>query len=245
VRALLLLLPLLLLAGSCRPAPAVPSQLILWAWERPEDLRFAPSSAEVAVQTGFVELSGDGLQARGRRFPLKTDSPPSTALVHVQIDHRRPLEWTPLLRSRASAAILHYAAGIPARRVQLDFEVRASERAVLVDLLAEVRRGLPAGTLLSMTALASWCDTEGWLEHAPVDEIVPMLFRMTAGGETLRKRLAAGGDFRNPRCRAALGVASESPIVRAPPGRRVYLFNPRSWTADDFEKVRRGVEAWR
>ena len=245
MRALFPLLLCLLLAASCRPGPSAPSTLILWAWERPEDLRFAGASAEVAVQTGFVELSGDGLQARGRRFPLRTDSPPSTALVHVQIDHERPLVWTPLLRSRTSAAILHYAAAIPARRVQLDFEVRASERAVLLDVLADVRRGLPAGSLLSMTALASWCDSEGWLERAPVDEIVPMLFRMTAGGEALGKRLAAGGDFRNPRCRAALGLATDSPIARAPPGRRVYMFNPRSWTAADFDKARRGVEGWK
>jgi hypothetical protein len=80
---------------------------------------------------------------------------------------------------------------------------------------------------------------------APVDEIVPMLFRMTQGGEALRKRLAAGGDFRNPRCREALGVATDRPIVRAPPGRRVYLFNPRSWTEPDYDKARRAVEAWR
>ena len=37
---------------------------------------------------------------------------------------------------------------------------------------------------------------------APVDEIVPMLFRMQLAGERLRKRLAQGHDFRNPRCRA-------------------------------------------
>jgi hypothetical protein len=235
-----------LAAASCRQAdPPPPSTLILWAWERPEDLLFAGAEAEVAVQTGFVELAGDGIEARGRRFPLRSAAPPSTLVVHVQIDHERPLEWTPTMRARASAAVLHYAAAHPVRRVQVDFEVRASERRVLLDLLDDVRRGLPRGTLLSMTALASWCDTEGWLDEAPVDEIVPMLFRMTQGGEALRKRLAAGGDFRNPRCRAALGVASDSPIARAPPGRRVYLFSPRSWTAAEFDKARRGVEGWR
>ncbi|MET1112627.1 MAG: hypothetical protein ABWX67_13990, partial [Allosphingosinicella sp.] len=227
MRARFLLLSLLLAASCRQAAPPPPSTLILWAWERPEDLRFAGATAEIAVQTGFVELAGDGIEARGRRFPLRSAAAPSTALVHVQIDHERPLEWTGLLRARASAAVLHYAAAFPARRVQIDFEVRASERQVLLDLLGDVRRGLPRGTLLSMTALASWCDGEGWLSRAPVDEIVPMLFRMTHGGEALRKRLAAGGDFRNPRCRAALGVASDSPIARAPPGRRVYLFSPR------------------
>jgi hypothetical protein len=245
MRARLLLLSILAAASCRQAAPPPASTLVLWAWERPEDLRFADGEAEVAVQTGFVELAGDGLEARGRRFKLKAAAPPSTALVHVQIDHERPLEWTPRLRARTSAAILHYATAIRAKRVQLDFEVRASERAVLLDVLADLRRELPGGTLLSMTALASWCDTEGWLERAPVDEIVPMLFRMTVGGEALRKRLAAGGDFRNPRCRAALGIATDTPVDRAPAGRRVYLFNPRSWTAADFEQARRGVEGWR
>jgi hypothetical protein len=243
VRLLLLLSILALAACAPRDQPAA-SRLILWAWERPEDLRFADPATEVAVQTGFVEIAGTGLQARGRRFALKVGRPPGIALVHVQIDHAQPLDWTPSLRARVSAAILHFAAAIPARRVQIDFEARASEHRVLLDVLHDVRQALPRATLLSMTALASWCDTERWLDQAPVDEIVPMLFRMQQGGEALRLRLAAGGDFRNPRCRSALAIATDSPIVRAPPGRRVYLFNPRSWTAADFGAARREVEGW-
>lgn len=241
-RAALLIAGTLLLS-SCQPArPAAP--LILWAWERPEDLRFVGDQAEVAVQTGFVELAGNGLRSRGRHFPLRVARPPTTALVHVQIDHSTPLDWTPSLRARTAAAILHYADAAPVQRVQVDFEVRASERQVLLDVLHDVRRGLPPGTQLSMTALASWCDTETWLDQAPVDEITPMLFRMTDGGDALVRRLKKGGDFRNPRCRKALAVSTDTPIVRAPTGRRVYLFNPHSWTSKDFEKARREVGEW-
>ena len=232
--------------ASCGPAAQRgESQLVLWAWERPEDLRFAGPDAEIAVQTAHIELDGDRFEARGRRFPLKAARPPETVVVHVEIANRRPLLWSPILRVRVSAAILHFARVVPARRVQLDFEVRASERRVLLDVLHDVRRGLPRGTLLSMTALASWCDTESWLDRAPVDEIVPMLFRMDRGGRTLERRLAQGGDFRNHRCRAAFAIATDTPIVRAPSGRRVYLFNPRSWTEADYRGARRQVEAWR
>jgi hypothetical protein len=246
MRARLLLLLSIPALASCGPRDRPPaSTLILWAWERPEDLRFVEPETEVAVQTGFVEIAGDGFEARGRLFPLKVDRPPTIAVVHVQIDRARPLHWTAALRARVGAAILHFATAIPAPRVQVDFEARESEHQILLDVLRDVRRGLPRGTLLSMTALASWCDTEDWLAQAPVDEIVPMLFRMQQGGEALRSRLAAGGDFRNPRCRAALAMATDSPITRAPPGRRVYLFNPRSWTQGDFEIARRQVEGWR
>lgn len=216
----------------------------MWAWERPEDLRFAVGKAEVAGQTGFVSIDGDAIHARGRHHPLRVGEPPSTAVVHVQIEPGHPLRWAALLRRNLAAAVLHYAQVVPAPRVQVDFEVRASERQALLDLLADVRRGLPAGTILSMTALASWCDTETWLKDAPVDEIVPMLFRMQRGAEAIRQRLAAGGDFRNPRCRTALAVATDTPLPRAPRGRLVYVFAPRSWTAGQFARVREEVGRW-
>jgi hypothetical protein len=218
--------------------------LILWAWERPEDLRFM-GDAEIALQTGFIELSGNSVRARGRRFPLMTGAPPTTVVVHVQIDHARPLSWTPALRRRVAGAVLHYATAAPAPRVQIDFEVRESEHAILLQVLGDIRRALPPATRLSMTALASWCMHEDWLSQAPVDEIVPMLFRMQEGGDGIVKSLARGGDFRHPRCRTALAISTDSPIRRAPPGRRVYLFNPRSWDRPAFLQARRVVKAWR
>jgi len=230
--------------GSCTKAPPSPSTPILWAWERPEDLRFAPNT-EVAVHAAFIEIIGDRFGARGRRHPLLSAHPPSTAVIHIQIDHREPLAWSPELRARVSGAALSYALAAKTPRVQIDFEVRQSERQILLDVLGDVRRGLPKGVVLSMTAIASWCVTEDWLKDAPVDEIVPMLFRMGESGKTIEKSLAKGRDFSNPRCRTALAISTDSPILRAPPGRRVYLFNPRSWTLAEFDKMRRQMEGWR
>jgi len=233
----------LALALSASVAQAQP--LVLWAWERPEDLRFAGREAEVAAQTGFIELSGDRLMVRGRRHPLlAAPGQVTTAVVHVQIDPRRRLVWTPEREAQVAQAVLRLAKRPGVRRLQLDFEVRASERQILLAVLRGVRAGLPEGVAFSMTALASWCDTETWLDEAPVDEIVPMLFRMGLGGERLKAKLAAGGDFANPRCRQALAVSTDTPLTRAPAGRRVYLFNPGSWTAASFETTRRRIAAW-
>jgi hypothetical protein len=129
-------------------------------------------------------------------------------------------------------------------RLQIDFEVRASQRRALRELLQDVRAAAPSGILLSMTGLASWCAGETEITSLPVDEIVPMLFRMGHGGEPIRDQLAQGGDFADPRCRAAFAISTDTPIPRAPSGRRVYLFNPRSWTPDDYALVHRRVAAW-
>jgi len=227
------------------PVAAAPSQLVVWAWERPEDLRFLPPDAEIAVQSAFLEIRGADLFARARRFPLLArPEQVTTAVAHVQIRRHQAPVWSDALRDRLADAVVRLTAPLHPQRVQIDFEVRASQRQMLLDLVRAVRRRLPAGTTLSMTALASWCDTEAWLAAADADEIVPMLFRMGPGGEGLMQALTHGADFDQPKCHTALGIAADLPPGRAPAGRRVYLFNPRSWTADRFAQVRERVEAW-
>jgi hypothetical protein len=237
----LMLVCAMVMLGSAR----APSRVVVWAWERPEDLQFVGGAADVAIQSGFVVLSGDGVQARGRRFPLRMSGRPTTAVVHVQIDHGRPLAWTPDQRREAAQAVLALGQVAGADRLQVDFEVRRSERRVLLDLLSDVRRGLPKDKPLSMTALASWCETETWLDAAPVDEITPMLFRMGPGGRALKAKLEAGGDFANPRCRSALAVSTDAPLTHAPSdGRRLYLFDPHSWTEPDYAALREETSRW-
>jgi hypothetical protein len=233
---------LLVLAGDARPANRAP---VLWAWERPEDLRFAGPDIAVAVLVGSITLSGDRVLADRRRQPVALrPGQRLIAVIHVEIDRRQALNWSPEQRGRAAAAALAYAGAANAAEVQLDFEVRASERPILLELAGDLRAGLPPAQRLSMTALASWCDTEQWLASAPVDEIVPMLFRMGPGGEALKRRLAAGGDFREARCRSAIGIATDTPPSGLPPGRRLYVFNPRRWNAADFATLIDEAARW-
>ena len=189
-------------------------------------------------------LTGAGVFARGRRFQVLMSGPPAVAMVHVQIDHHLPLAWTAEQRLQTEQAIVQLASAVPAKRLQIDFEVRRSERPVLLQVLSDVRRAMHPGAELSMTALASWCETETWLNRAPVDEVVPMLFRMGPQGQALTAKLEAGGDFANPRCRSAVGISVDTPLVRAPADRRVYVFDPRSWTIRDYALIRQRIDRW-
>lgn len=227
-------------------ADAVPPPMpVLWAWERPEDLRFAGPDVAIAVLAGTITLSGERVLAEGRRQPLSArPDQRRIAVIHVELDRHVALAWSPALRDQAAAAALAFADDVAATGIQLDFEVRESERNVLLDLLAALRARLGPAGFLSMTALASWCDTEHWIAAAPVDEIVPMLFRMGPGGARLRQRLEAGGDFRETRCRSAVGIATDQPPARLPPGRRVYVYNPHRWQETDLAAILQESALW-
>lgn len=215
-----------------QPPPVQPlGATVVWAWERPETLDTLPPEIGIAAVVGFIRLRGDAVVvSRGRRFPLVTapGRPQPMAVVHIELDQTQTLAWSPRLADQVVGAALAFVRD--AAQVQVDMEVRSSQRGALLDVLHGVRAGLAPGVRLSMTALASWCDSETWLDAAPVDEIVPMLFRMGRGGSRLRAKLAAGGDFNHPRCRMAVGVATDTPVA-VPPGRRLYVFNPRPWDA--------------
>lgn len=210
---------------------AAQTDRVVWAWERTEALETLPADIGIAAVTGFIRLRAGAIaEQRGRRFPLLTapGRPAPIATVHIEIDQNQPLLWSVALAEQVVAAAIATTRG--ASQVQIDMEVRQSQRGALLDVLRGVRAGLAPGTTLSMTALASWCDTEHWLDDAPVDEIVPMLFRMGRAAGRLRARLMAGGDFAQARCRTAVGISLDSPIP-VPTGRRVYIFNPRPWNA--------------
>jgi len=216
------------------PRPAI----VLWAWERPEDLRFAGPEYGVAVLAGSIVLSGEAIRVTGRRYPALTlPEQRIVGVVHVEIDRREPLVWSPSQREATVARILELADKPRFDEIQIDFEVRASERHVLLDVLRAVRATLPAKRELSMTALASWCDTERWLSSAPVEEVVPMLFRMGPVGENLKRRLAQGGDFADRNCRSSIGIAVDTPPQGLPSGRRVYIFNPHPWNREALDAI--------
>jgi hypothetical protein len=121
--------------------------------------------------------------------------------------------------------------------IQIDFDARKSERGFYRDLLRQLRGRLPAGLPLSITALASWCVYDNWIGDLPVDEAVPMLFRMGVDDLQVRLHLEAGRDFQPEICRQSLGISIDEPLRGLPAGRRLYIFNPKRWSPEAVRNV--------
>jgi len=220
--------------------------VMLWAWERREDLSFIdPSEAGVAVLAGTVFLSGDAVAARPRFQPLLV--PPGTvriAVVRIEVNHARPLSLSPDQRARAVKAIEHLTHGKIAA-LQIDFDAARSQRRFYRDLLIDLRRDLSPSLPLSITAIASWCIYDDWLASLPIDEAVPMLFRMGPDSQRVRDYLAHGGDFRAAVARRSRGVAIDETLPNLPPGRRVYIFSPHRWSRAQEASAIEELKPWR
>src|SRR6185295_19662078 len=153
---------------------------IIWAWERPEKLDFIDSQkVGVAFLAKTIYLRGDRTVSRPRLQPLALPAGAAViAVARIESEHSSRPALSSEQIAEAAAAISELGSLPNVVMVQVDFDATKSERAFYRELLFQLRRKLPPSTALSITALASWCKGDNWLEDLPVDEAVPMLFRM-------------------------------------------------------------------
>lgn len=226
--------------------PAMPST-VLWAWERPEDLGFInPREVGVAFLAMNLRLLEDRVRATPRLQALVV--PPETrliAVVRIEADRVRVPRLSENQLRAATEEIVRQADG---RRgviaVQIDFDATRSERPFYRELIRAVRQQLPSSFALSMTALVSWCIGDDWLSDLPIDEAVPMFFRMGADSRQALLHLSSGANFRSSACRSSLGISTDEPIASFPRAGRIYIFHPKPWSPVAVREVLLWIRAW-
>jgi hypothetical protein len=245
----LALLPLLwyrLSAAHAHRARLQPiPEIVLWAWEEPEDLRFVnPQDTGIAFLAATIRLQADATIIRPRFQPLLVpDAAKLVSVVRIEADSRAELNRSQLERS--VGAIVETGSWPRVRAVQVDFDATLSQRDFYRHLLIELRRRIPPAIPISITALASWCLDDDWISALPIDEAVPMLFRMSAGTHQVVARLASGKDFRSPLCQGSLGISTDERWSTLPAGRRVYIFHTKPWDQKTELALLREVRQWR
>lgn len=213
---------------AAMPVHREPS-IIPWAWERSEDLRFTGPGATVAWYAGILTLDGARVRVEPRRNPLLLpDGAHRVAVIRIETK-RATLDEPQLQATLAAIRRLHRNA----EELQIDFDATRSERPFYRALLQAVRRDIDVP--LSITALASWCLDDRWLSGLPIDEAVPMLFRMGRDARQVRARLARNEPFPELRCRASAGISLDEPLPRIPNAARVWVFNPERWTEAEWK----------
>jgi hypothetical protein len=218
-------------------ANAMP-RTVLWAWEEPEDLRAAdPGSVGVAYLAETLVVSGgrqNPIAVLSRHQPLAV-APGASVMAVVRIETRSGFRDSPELRSQTASLLAAAAQREGIRAFQVDFDATRSERAFYAGVLRQLRPQMPAAMPLSITALASWCAAssgQSWLAGLPIDEAVPMLFRL--GGSAQPYADKSWLLIREPLCRGSVGLSTDESWPKVGATERVYLFAPRPWTGSQL-----------
>lgn len=202
-------------------------RVTLWAWERREDLhaidtqRFAVAYLDQTLTIGLT------IQSQPRRNALAFPAS-STRIAVIRIEAPPTAILNQANRNDAIQSILVSARQPGVAALQIDFDATRSQRPFYRDLLFDLRRQMPADLPLSITALASWCSYDDWIADLPVDEAVPMMFRM----EPDHHRAPASIDdfqIREPLCRTSIGISTDESWPSNFGGKRIYVFPDHGW----------------
>ncbi len=244
----------MLLFLGCQPKntvnPNLSSQMptkMLWAWERPEDLRFIDTKEYgVAFLAQTIFLENDIVAPKPRRQPLEI-APDTYVIAVTRIETKKGSAERPTFTPEMAAKVVNLIKStldLPdVKGIQVDFDAVVSEREfyrqIMNKLAAEIKADpakspSPSSLVpisLTMTSLASWCTGDAWFNDFPVDEAVPMVFQMGADREKIKTYLRNGNDWQEPLCRGSYGISlEEGSFEGMKPERRLYYFKNSAWS---------------
>lgn len=244
------LLVFLLFSFSCTKKNHVNERLssempniILWAWERPEDLRFIDGKKiGVAFLAQTLVLQNDEIIYKPRRQPLELNEDVyiiAVTRIETLKQSGKRVTFSENQQTKIINLIKQTLERPNVRAVQIDFDAVASERENYRQLMKKLKQSLPENVPLTMTSLASWCVGDAWFNDFPVDEAVPMAFDMGADDEKIKSFLGNGNDWNEPLCRGSYGISLDDKLnAKLKENRRIYYFKSSAWNKSDLEGVK-------
>jgi hypothetical protein len=223
--------------------------VFLWAWERPDDLRTVPTDVGVAYLAATLRIVGDRVIVVPRMQPLMVPKNVELiSVIRIEVDEHQRTELTDRCAQQTSNSICKFANLPRTRAVQVDFDARQDERDFYRRLLSYLRTALPASQPISITALASWCMCDNWMQRLPIDESVPMFFSMGPETHNVLADVELGRRFGDRRCDLSLGLSLDEPGVNAvalPAARRrnleqpirLYIFSSKKWSGKSIQRA--------
>lgn len=212
-------------------------EIVLWAWERCENLLFLKEETrvKVAFYAGIIVFrEGETVFTPRRQLLIVPPEIPLTAVVRIENRQGFIPDKQQISEAVRIIAITCIKKGISG--CQIDFDCRSSEFGFFKSMIEELKDKLPSSMPLSITVIASLSHSGSMVDSLPVDEAVPMLFRTGPDEDLIRKGLAGQSFMKASACQKAAGISLDEPLPHAKylQDRKLYIFNTRPWTQKDF-----------
>lgn len=220
---------------SAYKAPKTLPPLMLWTWEAPQDLRSINiNTTGVALLILNISFKKSQIVYYLRQQPLYVPSNTYlTAVVHIGNPPKNVFMNNEVARFWAIKIKNAYLRG-SYKELQIDFDAVTSQQQFYQELLMALRKELGSNTIISITALASWCTNDRWILKAnlPINYVVPMFFSLDTN-QARRNRFIKAFDSHHlaPYCQGPIGLTTSNdwdvPITTRQP---IFIYNTGSWT---------------
>ena len=217
--------------------------IVVWVWERPENFYFLKDKNVIfAYLSGTVTKTNNNLEYYSRRQPLRIpDNRQTISVIRIE-DKSDNHKFT----DEDLIDISDYVVKLCIERksnisCQIDFDATESQIDFYKKLVVSVREQLPKDIKLSVTALVSWCTIDNpWFVDLPLDEVVPMFFRLGKDENLYWQKIKDGSLKINSVCQKSVGIATDEPVPNKVylENKPIYIFNNVYWSPANWSIIK-------
>lgn len=210
--------------------------IVLWAWYKHQDLRFInPKTTGVAFAARTISVGKTNISIKHRTHPLLIpNNTHLTAVIRIELKPNTNATAFRQQRSNIVDKILTVAKLPDISALQIDFDAPKTFRPAYLLLLQQIAQKIPTKMILSITALASWCLYDRWLNNAPIDKAVPMMFAMGNQTQNTLAALEKEKQFLAPLCQGQIGISTNEQLPFIPTDSQIYIFSPGTWREAEY-----------
>lgn len=222
--------------------------IVLWVWERPENLYFMKrENVTYAYLAGSVTKTDNDLVFYSRRQPLRIpDNSKTIAVVRIEDKSNEKLLIDSDIEQIGNFVVKSCKELKGNISCQIDFDATQSQIDFYKRLLVFIRIKLPINIKLSITSLVSWCTTneKPWFADSPIDEIIPMFFRLGLDANTYWNKITQETLILNQACQKSIGISTDEEL----PGKVylkdkiIYIFNNQYWNKSNWDIIKSNIE---
>ena len=244
-KILILTISILLLSGSffqiirSQSNTVEKPKVFLWEWQNQNNLDFVDAEkAGVAYLSQTLVVNRQSITLYPRRKRLKVN--PATYLVAVTRIESWPRNsgFSSKQISQVARMIARTSRDRDIKGIQIDFDARPSERKFYKAVLTKLRAEIPREMTLSITVPVSACFGDSWIKDLPIDEAVPMSFRVSDDEGKIGARLSRLKSITQPLCKKSIGYSFKGSFkVQFSRDRTNYYFASQPWRSEDLYKL--------
>jgi len=211
------------------------THLVLWSWQRADDLSFVKDSVSVAPLVATISVDKNGVRVQPRRNVLTlAQNAHIIPVIRLEIDPKTQVSDGHLDALIHNIQSLVYSCKTDI--VQLDFDAAKSQRPLYEKLLIQLKASSPH-VKVSITALASWCVGDTWIDKLPITHAVPMLYNLGENADDFKKYFTDNRGWQSKKCHGHIGFEQNDIFTKPPRGWHAYVFNKNAWTEKDYKSV--------
>lgn len=214
--------------------------IVLWVWERPENLYFLKDkNVNFAYLSGTVTKKDENIEYYFRRQPLRIpDKRKTISVVRIEDKSKSHKFEDKDIKEISDYVVKSCTEKTTNVSCQIDFDATESQIEFYKKLVVNVRNKLPKEMKLSLTALVSWCtNDESWFKDLPIDEVVPMFFRLGKDNNVYWQKIEKGELKLNQICQKSIGIATDEPLPNKTylQNKPIYIFNSDYWSTANWD----------